>query len=97
MSTTEHPAWYYQQKDITDPTPYEYEPRQWGDLECTMCGFTIFRGEDVVIFNHEDLVRKIVMHKECFPHWLKEDPHMWESIKRFMELLDFEIEEGEIP
>lgn len=97
MSVTDHPAWYYQQKDITDPTPYEDEPKQWGYLECAVCGGPICRGEDVVLFNHDSLTLTLAMHKDCFPLWLKESPHLWEFVESFMEKLDFEIEEGEAP
>jgi hypothetical protein len=98
VSTTDHPASYYQHEDITDPTPYEDEPNQWGDLECPFCERPICHGEDVIIFNHDDLVRTIAMHKDCFCVRLKKGERLdlWTVIQRFMESLGFEIEEGDV-
>lgn len=99
MSVTDHPVWYYQHNDITDPTPYEDELNQWGDLECPFCERPICHGEEVIVFNHDNLTRTIAMHKSCYPirSKKKDDPGLWEFVQWFMEDLGFEIEEGDAP
>lgn len=99
MSVTDHAVSYYQHLDITDPTPYEDESKQWGDLECPFCGRPIYQGQETILFNHDDMIRTLAMHKKCYPIRSKNGnkPEMWEFISMFMEDLGFEIEEGEAP
>lgn len=67
MSVQDHPVWYYRQKDITDPTPYEGDDEILCGEECMLCGKEFRRGEAIMEMRHQTLDHdRFLFHKECF-------------------------------
>ena len=99
MSAYDRPPSYYQHNDITDPTPYEDDDSQWGDLECKICRRQIRHGEDVVILNHDSLVETIAVHRACLMDSVEQTIGIG-GLDRFLQVMEdlgFEIEEGGAP
>lgn len=64
MSAFDKRASFYQQNDITDPTPYENDAED-PVAECPICGNPIYSGEHVIKIGHDDLTDDIWVHYQC--------------------------------
>lgn len=94
MSVSDHPAWYYQQRDITDPTPYEEDNRILSDECCALCGGEFFRGQRVVLIDTPDHYYRLLIHEDCYNPLFKsvEERTRFEGI---MDRLGFDTSEAE--
>jgi hypothetical protein len=84
VSVTDHPAWFYQQRDITDPTPYEEDNRILPDECCALCGEDFFKGQRVILIDTPDHYYRLLIHEDCY------NP-LFRSVKertRFEEIMD---------
>lgn len=88
MSTTDHPAWFYQQRDITDPTPYEEDLVLPGTEECVcwLCGYELREGQTVMELFHCFLRHdRLLFHERCFEErWKPEERELiLDALERF--------------
>lgn len=83
MSVTDHPVWYYQQRDITDPMPYEKDNRIFDGAECYYCGRQFYFGEKVMQIEAPCFDR-VLIHKDCYDELFKSI----EERIRFEEIMD---------
>lgn len=99
MSVTDHPAWFYQQRDITDPTPYEEDNRILDGQRCMICDGEFYKGETIMeakhthknhdrFLFHENCLRGLVLHDEMFT--------TVRDFYNFVEDFGFEVEEAEV-
>lgn len=84
MSVTDHPAWFYQQNDITDPTPYEDDNRILLDECCALCGGDFFNGQRVILIDTPDHYYRLLIHEDCYNSLFKSI----EERTRFEEIMD---------
>lgn len=94
MTLNLHPNSFFQQGDITDPTPYEVDTRVAEDTECLVCGNEFHRGEPVIELKHIAVSHdRFLIHRDCIrfkPNGLEES-----EILEVIDLLGFEWEEKE--
>ena len=93
MSVGDRPIWFYQQGDVTDPTPWEEDDSLLEGEECMLCGREFRRGEAIMEMKHGTLNHdRFYFHEGCLKFWFKD---------RAQEILDafgefgFETEEWE--
>ena len=84
MSVTDHPAWFYQQRDVTDPTPYEEDNRILPDECCALCGEDFFKGQKVILIDTPDRYYRLLIHEDCYNPLFKSV----EERTRFEEIMD---------
>lgn len=84
MSTTDHPAWYYQQRDITDPTPFEDNNLILPDECCALCEENFFKGQEVILIDTPDHYYRLLIHEDCYNPLFKSV----EERTRFEEIMD---------
>lgn len=94
MSVTDHPAWYYQQRDITDPTPYETDNRIFDGEECYLCGCEFYLGQKVIQIEPREHHYRFLSHEDCYNSLFRS---IGERVRfeKIMDRLGFEIIEAE--
>lgn len=91
MSVTDHPAWFYQQNDITDPTPYEEDNGILDGMECPICGEGFRRGEDILELGHWCLGHdRFLVHADCVRGIRNSD---YENTVRIMAIFGFDVQQ----
>lgn len=93
MSVTDHPVWYYQQRDITDPTPYEEDNRILDGEVCYRCE-CVFHCGDRIMQIEAPCFDRVLVHEDCYDALF----HSVEERTRFeciMDRLGYEISEAE--
>ena len=94
MKPRDRPVSYYQERDMTDPTPYETDTRVAEGCECLLCGKEFHRNEPVVEVKHHALRHdRFIIHKEC----LRYKPNGWDEseVLGVLDELGFYAEEKE--
>lgn len=94
MTLNLHPNSFFQQGDITDPTPYETDSRVAEGCECLLCEKEFHKGEEVIELRHCTLRHdRFLIHKDC----LRFKPNGWEEseVLGILEELGFDWEEKE--
>ena len=97
-NVTDHPASYYQQLDITDPTPYETDTRILDGEECMICGEEFRIGERIMEMKHRELSHdRFLFHEDCLRNTLHDEMFttLWDFYG-FMEDFGFEVDETEV-
>lgn len=95
MSVYDRPPQYYQERDITDPTPYESEsPWRYDDCECPICGQGFMRNEGHLALTHLELKEDIYFHTNCLWEYFPEFAGR-SALYDFLDALGFTIEEIE--
>lgn len=94
MTETEKYVSYFQQYDITDPTPYETDTRAAEGCECPICGREFHKNEPVVEAKHGTLGHdRFLIHRDCLR--FRPGGFAEEDVLGVLELLGFETEEKE--
>ena len=94
MMRGNYSAFYFQQQDITDPTPYETDTTVAEGCECLLCEKEFHKGEAVIELHHGRLNHdRFLIHQEC----LRYKPNGWEEseVLGILEELGFSAEEKE--
>ena len=86
----EHTVSYYQQADVTDPTPYETDNRILDGETCMICGEEFRAGERIMELRHRCLGHdRFLFHEACM-HGIK-----FRHIEEILDGFGFEVEETE--
>ena len=93
MSVGDRPVWFYQQADITDPTPYEDDTSVMEGEECMLCQMEFHRGEGIMEMMHRTLDHdRFYFHRDCLRIWFRGRE---EEILGALDDFGFEVEERE--
>lgn len=95
-SVYDHSRFFYEQQDITDPTPYEGDsPWRYDECECPICGQGFRKDEGLLSLRHKDMNRDILIHENCVWDAALSAPNPEHAILNFLEDIGFEIEDIE--
>ena len=94
MIKSGYPAFFFQQGDITDPTPFETDTTVAEGCECLLCEKEFRKGEPVIELRHVRLSHdRFLIHQER----LRYKPNGWDEseVLGVLEELGFSAEEKE--
>lgn len=95
-SVYDHSQFFYAERDITDPTPYEgASPWRYDDCECPICGQGFMRNEGLLALHHKDMENDILIHESCLYSSAESALTTEYALLGFLEDIGFEVEEIE--